>query len=73
MDARARDIMRTSEKTYKELNLANSDLTDDALIDLMIQHPDLLQRPILEIDDRALLGRPSDRIEAFLDAAIALG
>ncbi len=65
--------MRTSETTYKELNLADSDLADDALIDLMIQHPDLLQRPILEIDDQALLGRPTDRIEAFLDAAIAMG
>ena len=65
--------MRTSETTYKEMNLADSDLADDALIDLMIQHPDLLQRPILEIDDQALLGRPTDRIEAFLDAAIAMG
>lgn len=68
MDARPHDILRTNEKIYKELDLKNRDLSDDELIDLMIAHPDLIQRPILEVGDRAVLGRPAERMAELLDA-----
>jgi hypothetical protein len=38
-------------------DLAKKDLSDDALIDLMIQYPDLIQRPIVEKRERAILSR----------------
>ncbi len=62
----ARDVLRTKEDVYKELGLAKKNLPDDELIDLMIKHPDLIQRPIVEAGDRVLLARPADRIEELL-------
>ncbi|HKY73547.1 MAG TPA: arsenate reductase (glutaredoxin) [Nitrospira sp.] len=58
-----RDILRTKEDLYKELNLAKATLSDDALIDLMIEHPDLIQRPIIEKGDKAWLARPAERVK----------
>jgi arsenate reductase len=68
MGARPRELMRTGEDVYKELDLAQRDLSDDELVDLMVQHPDLVQRPILEAEGRAVLGRPVERIGEFLDS-----
>jgi arsenate reductase (glutaredoxin) len=62
-----RDLLRTSEAVYKELGLAGSELSDDELIALMIEHPDLIQRPIVERGGRAVLGRPVENIKALLD------
>jgi len=61
-----RDILRTREAIYKELGLAEKKLTDDQLISLMIEHPDLLQRPIVERGDRAVLARPAEAVKAIL-------
>lgn len=62
----ARDILRTKEQTYKDLELAKKDLNDDELIKLMVKHPELMQRPILERGSKAVLGRPAESIRAFL-------
>lgn len=70
MGARPHDILRINEETYKQLGLDGRDVSDDDLIDLMVQHPDLIQRPILEIDDRAVLGRPTERMAEFLDQTL---
>ena len=64
---RPRDVMRTSESIYGELGLANSEHTDDQLIQLMAEHPDLVQRPIVERGDRAVLARPPERVLELLD------
>lgn len=61
-----RDILRTKEALYKELTLANTALSDDALIDLMVAHPDLIQRPIIEKGEKAWLARPADRVKDLL-------
>ena len=61
-----REILRTKEDLYKELNLAKTTLSDDALIELMVAHPDLIQRPIVEKGDKAWLARPADRVKDFL-------
>ncbi|HEU4684727.1 MAG TPA: arsenate reductase (glutaredoxin) [Nitrospira sp.] len=61
-----KDVLRTKEDVYKELGLANKTLSDDALIDLMIQHPDLIQRPIVERGEFAMLARPADTIKQLL-------
>ena len=61
-----RDVLRTKEDIYKELELAKKDVSDDALIDLMVQYPDLIQRPLVVKDDKAVLARPAETVKALL-------
>jgi arsenate reductase len=61
-----RDLLRTGESIYKELGLAKRDLKDDELISLMVKHPDLIQRPIVERGSRAVLGRPTENVKQLL-------
>jgi arsenate reductase len=61
-----RDVLRKSESVYKELGLAEDKFSDSELINLMIEHPDLLQRPIVERGDRAVLGRPTENVKELL-------
>lgn len=64
MKLKPRELLRKSEATYRELGLGRDEHSDDELINLMIKHPDLIQRPIIERGSRAVLGRP---IENALD------
>ena len=61
-----KDVLRTKEDLYRELGLAKAQLSDDELLDLMVKHPDLIQRPIVEKGDQAMLARPADSIEKLL-------
>ena len=61
-----RELLRTGEAVYKELGLGKRELSDDELIRLMSENPDLIQRPIVERGDRAVLGRPTERIRELL-------
>ena len=61
-----RELLRTGEAVYRELELGRRELSDDELIRLMAEHPDLIQRPIVERGDRAVLGRPTERIKDLL-------
>jgi arsenate reductase len=61
-----RDVLRTKEDAYKELGLAKKNLSDDELLDLMVTHPDLIQRPIVEKGDRAILARPAETVKQLL-------
>ena len=62
----ARDLLRKNEEIYKRLKLGERDLTETALVDLMAQHPDLIQRPIVEKGSRAILARPATRLQEIL-------
>ena len=66
MNLKPRDLLRKSEPVYKELGLAEDKFSDSELISLMIEHPDLLQRPIVERGDRAVLGRPTENVKELL-------
>jgi arsenate reductase len=57
-----RDALRTKEPVYAELGLAERDVSDDELIALMAEHPQLLQRPIVTRGGRAVLARPASRV-----------
>jgi arsenate reductase (glutaredoxin) len=61
-----RDILRTSESVYRELGLGKREFSDDEIIALMLKHPDLIQRPIIERGDKAVLGRPVENVRALL-------
>jgi arsenate reductase (glutaredoxin) len=60
------ELFRTKEEIYKKLKLAGKDLSDDEAIDLMVKHPDLIQRPIVEKGSRAILARPAERLKEIL-------
>ncbi len=62
----ANDVMRTKEERYKTLGLANTDTAEDELIGLMIQYPDLLQRPLVEKGDTVILARPPETVHRIL-------
>ena len=61
-----RELLRTKEDIYKKLKLADRDLSDAEIIDLMVEHPDLIQRPIVEKGSRAILARPAERLKEIL-------
>jgi len=62
-----RELMRTKEDLYKELNLKD-EADDEALIEAMAEHPKLIERPIIIKGNRAIIGRPTERIAEFLDS-----
>ena len=66
MGMKPRDLLRTKEAVYKDLKLGERDLSDSDLIDLMVEHPDLIQRPIVEKGARAVLARPAERLKEIL-------
>ena len=66
MGIKPRELLRTGERVYKDLNLGKRELSDDEIIRLMVKHPDLIQRPIVERGERAVLGRPTEKIKELL-------
>lgn len=57
-----REIIRNNEQAYKDLALNDKDLSDEQLITAMIEHPKLIQRPIVVHGERAALGRPPENV-----------
>lgn len=63
----ARELLRSKEPVFKQLCLAErDDLGDEEVIALMAEHPQLLERPLVERGERAVLARPVERIEELL-------
>ena len=70
MKSGPRALLRTKEPIYKELGLDKPDVTDEELLDALAEHPSLVQRPIVERGNRAVLGRPVDRVGPDVNAAL---
>jgi arsenate reductase len=66
MSLTPRDLLRKSEPIYRELGLAKGEFSDAEIVSLMVQHPDLIQRPIVERGERAVLGRPTENVKDLL-------
>lgn len=62
----AADLIRKKEPIYQELKLAQKKLSEDEFVNLMIQYPDLIQRPIVEKGSKAILARPAERLKEIL-------
>ena len=62
----ARELLRTKEPIFKTLGVDARTVSDAQAIDLMVAHPDLLQRPIVEKGARAILARPAERLREIL-------
>jgi arsenate reductase len=63
----ARELFRAREPVYEELGLGEREVDDDEAIALMAQHTELMQRPVVVRGDRAVLGRPVERVLELLD------
>ena len=66
MNINPRELLRKSEPAYKDLGLAKGEFSDAELIALMVEHPDLMQRPIVERGGRVVLGRPTENVDELL-------
>ncbi|MBM9488515.1 arsenate reductase (glutaredoxin) [Pseudomonas sp. ICBG1301] len=62
----ARQLLRTGEDEYKTLNLADAGLSETQLIAAIAAHPKLMERPILETADKAIIGRPPENVLEIL-------
>ena len=61
-----RDLMRSKEKEYREHGLKDESLSRDRLIAAMVEYPRLIERPVAISGDRAVLGRPTERVLELL-------
>ena len=66
-----RELLRSKESINDELGLDNPAVSDDAIIDAMIAHPILINRPIVVTDKGAALCRPSERVFELLDNPVS--
>ena len=61
-----RKLMRKNEAAFKEAGLDDSNLSDDELVAAMIEHPILIERPILLANDKAAIGRPPENVLSII-------
>ena len=66
MPSTVRELVRTSGDLYKELGLNNKSLSDEQLIDAIIAHPILMQRPVVETSKGVRICRPSATVNEIL-------
>mgnify|MGYP001357731080 FL=1 len=59
---RPRELMRNKEDVYAASSLDNPNLSDDDLIEAMVKHPILIERPIILANDKATIGRPPEQV-----------
>ncbi|WP_293747756.1 arsenate reductase (glutaredoxin) [uncultured Paraglaciecola sp.] len=62
----ARQLIRKGEDAYKEQNLADQTLSEEALINAMLSHPKLIERPIVLFNGKAAIGRPPESVLSIL-------
>ena len=66
LDMKPRELMRSHEDEYKDNNLDDETLSDDALIDAMLRLPRLIERPIVISNGKAIIGRPPVNVKTIL-------
>ncbi|GAF59141.1 arsenate reductase [Psychrobacter sp. JCM 18902] len=71
MQISPRELLRSKEPVNDELELDNPELSDDQIIDAMIAHPILINRPIVVTTKGAALCRPSERVFALLENPVS--
>lgn len=66
LDMPPHQLLRKGEAIYKELGLKEPGLSDDALLDAMVENPILIERPIVVNGNKAAIGRPPESVLAIL-------
>lgn len=62
----ARELMRQKEELYKSLNLGDSTLTEEQLVQALVENPKLIERPIVVANGQARIGRPPEQVLEIL-------
>ena len=62
----AEELIRKKDQLFSDLRLGEKKLTEDQWLDLLAIYPDLLQRPIVEKGEKAIVARPARKIREFL-------
>jgi len=60
------ELLRKNEEAYKNLKSKIEKFSEDEILNLMVKNPDLIQRPIVENGDKAILARPPERIKEII-------
>jgi arsenate reductase len=66
MNMKPSELLRKNDEAYKKLKSRIEKLSEDEILNLMIENPDLVQRPIVEVGDKAILARPPEKIKEIL-------
>ena len=61
-----KEVLRTKEEIYKKLKLGEKALSDEDLLGLMVKHPDLIQRPLVDDGSSVILARPAEAVGKLL-------
>jgi arsenate reductase len=61
-----RQLLRTGEAEYKELRLDDPSMGDEAILQAMVAHPKLIERPIVVANGKAAIGRPPEAVLPIL-------
>ena len=63
MKMKPSEVLRKNEKIYKDLKFKEKNYSEEKILDLMVKYPNLVQRPIIEKGNKAILARPHERIK----------
>lgn len=66
MNKKPSDLLRKKEAAYKKLDIKNKRYTESQILKLMVDNPDLIERPIVQIGKKAILARPVETVETFV-------
>jgi len=62
MEMKPSELLRKNEKAYKDLKVKEKNYSEEQILNLLIKYPDLVQRPIIEKGNKAILARPAEKI-----------
>lgn len=62
-----RDILRQGEAEYNKYQLGDSSISDDIVFEIVAEHPRLIERPVIVRGQRAVIGRPPERVLELLE------
>jgi len=62
MNMKPGELLRKNEDAYKELNFNEKNYSEEEILELMVKNSDLVQRPIVEMGEKAILARPAEKI-----------
>lgn len=63
---KAEELLRKKEQAYKDLDFKNNKYNQAQIIDFMVENPNLIERPLIEIGEKAVLARPTEKIDEIL-------
>jgi len=66
MNMKPSELLRKKGDSFKELDFINKKYTESQILDLMVQNPDLIERPIVQRGSKAILARPPETVETFI-------